>query len=82
MKCRPHQLTVSHRPTRQCRFIPDDEFCEIFAQCLGLPSPCCAPFVGQWIGSEGQQRRADEHGNVVSAHNIVPGAGHTIAHDQ
>eukprot|EP00957_Ditylum_brightwellii_P020108 1516997-Ditylum_brightwellii.AAC.1 len=35
-------------------FIPNDEFCEIFAQYLGLPSTCCAPFVGQWIGSEAQ----------------------------
>eukprot|EP00957_Ditylum_brightwellii_P083230 6328011-Ditylum_brightwellii.AAC.1 len=42
-------------------FIPNDEFCEIFAQYLGLSSPCCTLFVDQWIGSEGQQRRVDEH---------------------
>eukprot|EP00957_Ditylum_brightwellii_P119187 9092025-Ditylum_brightwellii.AAC.1 len=63
-------------------FIPNDAFFEIFAQYLGLHSPCCTPFVGQWIGSEGQQRRVNEHGNVVSAHNAVPSAGHTIAHNQ
>eukprot|EP00957_Ditylum_brightwellii_P134971 10290917-Ditylum_brightwellii.AAC.1 len=60
-------------------FIPDDEFQEIFASYIGLPSPHCAPFVGQWIDTEGNQRRVDEHGNVLSAHNTVPGDGHSIA---
>eukprot|EP00957_Ditylum_brightwellii_P021975 1657538-Ditylum_brightwellii.AAC.1 len=62
-------------------FIPDDEFQEIFASYLGLPSPCCAPFVGEWIGTEGNHYRVNEHVNVLSAHNAVPGAGHFIAHN-
>eukprot|EP00957_Ditylum_brightwellii_P168992 12863013-Ditylum_brightwellii.AAC.1 len=62
-------------------FIPDDEFQEIFASYLGLPSSCCAPFIGQWIGTEGNQCMVDEHGNVLSVHNAVPGAGHSIAHN-
>eukprot|EP00957_Ditylum_brightwellii_P187673 14290800-Ditylum_brightwellii.AAC.1 len=48
---------------------------------LGLPSPYCAPFVGQWIGTEGHKCKVDKHGNVVSAHNAVPCAGHSIAHN-
>jgi hypothetical protein len=68
-------------PPDAAGFIPDDEYKEIFTSYLGLPSPACAPFIGQWIGSEGKQRKIDEHGNVVSAHNVVPGAGHTIAHN-
>jgi hypothetical protein len=68
-------------PPDEMGFIPDDEFQDIFASYLGLPSPCCAPFVGQWIGTEGNQRMVDEHGNVLSAHNAVPGAGHSIAHN-
>eukprot|EP00957_Ditylum_brightwellii_P106133 8096203-Ditylum_brightwellii.AAC.1 len=63
-------------------FIPDDEFQEIFASYLGFPSPCCASFVGQWIGTEGNQCWVDEHGNVFSAHNAVPGAGNSFAHNQ
>eukprot|EP00957_Ditylum_brightwellii_P136768 10428708-Ditylum_brightwellii.AAC.1 len=62
-------------------FIPDDEFQEIFASYLGLPRPCCAPFVGQQIGSEGNQYRVDEHGNVLSAHNAMPGVGVSIPHN-
>eukprot|EP00957_Ditylum_brightwellii_P156838 11937508-Ditylum_brightwellii.AAC.1 len=50
-------------PPDEMGFIPDDEFQEIFASYLGLPSPCCAPFAGQWIGTEGNQHRVDEHGN-------------------
>ena len=69
-------------PPDAAGFIPDDEYKEIFTSYLGLPSPACAPFIGQWIGSEGKQRKIDEHGNVVSAHNAVPGAGHTIAHNR
>eukprot|EP00957_Ditylum_brightwellii_P017306 1303420-Ditylum_brightwellii.AAC.1 len=71
-----------YSPPDAAGITPDDEFREIFATYLGLPSPCCAPFVGQYIGSEGNQRKVDEHGNVVAAHNAVPGAGHTIAHDR
>eukprot|EP00957_Ditylum_brightwellii_P014367 1081370-Ditylum_brightwellii.AAC.1 len=67
-------------PPDAAGFIPDDEYKTIFTSYLGLPRPVCAPFIGQWIGSEGKQRKIDEHGDVVSARNAVPGAGHTIAH--
>eukprot|EP00957_Ditylum_brightwellii_P115496 8809832-Ditylum_brightwellii.AAC.1 len=68
-------------PPDEMGFIPDDGFQEIFASYLGISSPCCAPFVGQWIGIEGNQRRVDDHGNLISAHNAVSGAGHPIAHN-
>eukprot|EP00957_Ditylum_brightwellii_P102294 7798192-Ditylum_brightwellii.AAC.1 len=37
--------------------------------------------LGDYVEYEGNQHRVDEHDNIVAAHNVVPGAGHTIAHD-
>eukprot|EP00957_Ditylum_brightwellii_P099363 7568861-Ditylum_brightwellii.AAC.1 len=61
--------------------MPDNKFREIFTQYLGLPSPCCVPFVGQWIRLARNQHQVDEHSNAVFAQTAVPGAGHTIAHN-
>eukprot|EP00957_Ditylum_brightwellii_P187943 14309603-Ditylum_brightwellii.AAC.1 len=59
-------------------FISYDEFIEIFNSYLGFPSACCAPFVGQHIGSEGKQQRVNEHRNIAVAPNAVPVARDTI----
>eukprot|EP00957_Ditylum_brightwellii_P077647 5901106-Ditylum_brightwellii.AAC.1 len=68
-------------PPDAAEFTLDDEYKEIFTSYLGLPSLACAPFIGWWIGSERKQYKIDEHGNVLSAHNAVPGAGHIVAHN-
>eukprot|EP00957_Ditylum_brightwellii_P045194 3426316-Ditylum_brightwellii.AAC.1 len=44
-------------PPNTAGFIPDDECKETFKSYLGLPSPVYAPFIGQWIGSEGKQHK-------------------------
>eukprot|EP00957_Ditylum_brightwellii_P125433 9560487-Ditylum_brightwellii.AAC.1 len=41
-----------YSPPEAAGFISYDEFIEIFTSYLGLPNPCCAPFVGQYISSE------------------------------
>eukprot|EP00957_Ditylum_brightwellii_P201415 15325530-Ditylum_brightwellii.AAC.1 len=77
-------MTSSHfliAPPDDSGIIPDDEFRETFAIYLGLPSPCSAPFVSQWIGTEGHKHKVDKHGNVVSADNAVTGTGHSIVHN-
>eukprot|EP00957_Ditylum_brightwellii_P116502 8886502-Ditylum_brightwellii.AAC.1 len=68
-------------PPDEMGFISDNEFQEIFASYIGLPNPCCAPFVGQWIGTEGNQCKVNEARNVLSIHTAVPGARHSIAHN-
>eukprot|EP00957_Ditylum_brightwellii_P063601 4827990-Ditylum_brightwellii.AAC.1 len=50
-----------YAPPDAAGFILDDEYKEIFTIYLGLPSPACALFIGQWIGSEGKQCNIDEH---------------------
>eukprot|EP00957_Ditylum_brightwellii_P188180 14325997-Ditylum_brightwellii.AAC.1 len=68
-------------PPDSARFIPCDNYKAVFTSYLGLPSPACAPLIVRWIGSEGKHHKFDEHGNIVSGRNAVPGAGHTVAHN-
>ena len=56
----------------------NDAFCEVFATYLALPSPACAPLVGQRIGSYAEG--LDPHG-IKLATLSLPGDGWRKRHD-
>ena len=70
---------VSAIPSPSLGFVlGNDVFCEVFATYLALPSPACAPLVGQRIG--GYREGLDRHG-INLATLSLPGDGWRKRHD-
>ena len=68
---------VSTWPSPDCR-VSNAEFSEIAARYFGLPSPACAPLVGQVIGNT--RSFLDAHGSRLAAASL-PGDGFRTQHD-
>ena len=68
---------VAAWPSPDCR-VSTAEFSEIAARYFGMPSPACAPLVGQMIGNT--RSTLDAHGSRLTAATL-PGDGFRKQHD-
>jgi hypothetical protein len=70
---------------RAFAFVPDDEWVEIAARFLGLPSPCCAAIVGSSLrvarNRSTQGQLVDRFGDSLQASTCFEGDGFRLQHD-